>query len=166
MADALEINEQPRDLRYGDSVRSPVVRLVAQARGHREAQNDLLARLARERFEIEQVLKQVSDHVEGNTAHEWNAVGIIRDRLGALLTDFDVTVEDPSGQPWVDTMREDYDVGGVAQRSDVPAPYVFHLERPLVRRWGQRVSKGRVLVHAPESKPNQPSQDQPEGKGD
>lgn len=151
MAGPLKIDEQPRGVRYGD-VRGPTELLLEQMRKHSRVVSEILARVAYGHFELEHVMKEVGAQVDDSTAREWEAVSIIIDQLGDMLSEHGVTTEDPIGRAWVDSMRADYDLLGFEKCDDVETPLVGHVNKPLVRRHGRLISKGEVTVKAPHAR--------------
>jgi len=164
--DPLEIDEQPRALRYGDAPQAASALLVAALRKQHAVQSDLLARVACEHFELVHALQEARLSPEGNTANPWKAVAIICDRLGAVLREFGVSTEDPAGRTWLGPMRAEFDLVGFSQRADVATPRVAHTDSPLVRRHGKVIRKGAVLVEAPESRKGGPAEGRDVEKGE
>ena len=151
MPDPLEIDETPRELQFEHTGRSPFLILLAQIRKQTQALNEMLADVACNQFELASALAEAMKNPAGDTSNEWKAIGIVTDRLLALLGRLGVSVKNPAGRPWNDTVKADYDVMACAQRPDVPAPRVAHVDQPLVQRYGKTVRKGKVLVEAPEA---------------
>jgi hypothetical protein len=149
MSDPLEIDEQPRSLRYSQKAAGPVDLLRRQVQKSAQAESELLADVACEQFELAQVLQQVAGPSGGEPQGHWQAVGIINHRLLAVLAGYQVTTEDAQGKPWTSQMLSDYELISSVENPQVTESRVSHVRRPAVRRFGKIVRKGQVLVDKP-----------------
>ena len=158
MAEGSEFEGAPRGLRRPRMER-PAERFADELRRREAETARLLATVACERFELSQALDQARARPE-EAENAWRAVEIVVDRLGDLLEAERVEVEDPTGGPWRDAMRETYDLIGFARKPGVKEARVDHAMTPLVRRLGKVIHKGQVTVETPEA----PARDgRPEG---
>lgn len=154
---ALEIDEGPRPLRYGDAgAADPLSLLLEQARKDQQAIAGLLAAVAGEHFQLRHALREADAAgagragSAGDAANAWRAVAIIADRLAALLAEAGVTTREPAAdQPWSEAVAREYDLVAFVQRPGAAAPRVVQVDAPAVFRFDRLVRKGKVIVEAP-----------------
>lgn len=151
MTQAFTFDESPRELRFGNEQRDPLTLLLAEMRRHQTGLNEMLAAMASDQFALQQAAGDVAragtDH-----ANDWAAVTIVSDRMASLLGRHGVTVSNPTGEPWSDAMRGEYDLLGHTLRDDLTEPRVAHVINPAVHRHGRLIRKGQVTVEAPRRK--------------
>jgi hypothetical protein len=149
MDNPLDINEEPRALRFPDRAPEPASVLVEQMRRDSRWMSALLADVASHHFELEQAFAEASRDLAGDTSNAWKAVSMVVDGLGEVLSNHHIATEDPIGRTWRDQMRSEYDLVGFANREDIETPTVAHVVSPLIRRFGRMIRKGKVTVNAP-----------------
>lgn len=146
--DPLDITESSRPLRYGADPPPPIALLMEERAANAQAMDDLLADVACERFLLEQVLREMQVHSQGDEPAR-EAIGIILDRMADLLSRHQVTATDPTGSEWSSSMLAQYKLIGSAQSPDVTVARIVKTDRPLVLRFGKCIRRGWILVEAP-----------------